>query len=176
MKSNMIFSKLLVIVFVFLSQSIFAATPCSGVQDGIATTSGKATAFSDCTFELAGDDYYFAVENNVGSINIVGKLNATEFTPNAGTKIITGASAGSAVYGVQDKGIGYVGNCPDVSSSDPGGGLPLIADHFYCVIFDSTTGPKIWIKTMWNGTQFTNSTIAYDPSVLPVELQSFIVD
>jgi hypothetical protein len=152
-----------------------AATLCDGVQDGAATTAAGAATYSNCTFELAGDDYYFAVEVNAGTLNVVGKLNATDFTPNAGTKFITGASAASAVYGVRDEGPGYTGDCPDVSSSDPGGGVALVAGNYYCVIFDSTSGPKIWIRTMWTGSQFTDTTIAFG-ATLPVELESFQVE
>lgn len=163
------------VLFGFIDYA-FAATPCGGVQDGVANISGKAAVYSNCTFLLAGDDYYFAAENNADTLNVVGKLNSTDFTPNAGAKTITGGTAASAAYGIQNKGPAYAGNCPDVSSSDPGGGVALIPNDYYCVIFDSTSGPKIWIRTMWDGSQFTNSTIAYGISSLPVELESFSID
>ena len=132
------------LVLGLVAGSAIAATPCPGVQDGPASRSGEPVAFSDCTFALgAFGDFYFAVSRFAGNLNVVGEEFAVNFTPNAGTKVITGAANSSANYGAIDKGVGYTGDCPVVSGADPGGGLPLVTNHVYCIIFDSTNPPDI---------------------------------
>lgn len=164
------------LVLGLVAGSAIAATPCTGVQDGSATRTGQPVAFSDCTFDLNGiDDFYFAVSVFAGALNVVGEQFAVNFTPNAGTKVITGAANTSANYGAIDKGVGYTGDCPVVSGADPSGGLALVTNHVYCIIFDSTNPPDIWIRTTWNGTQYTNTTIAHG-ATLPVNLESFSIE
>jgi hypothetical protein len=174
-RSRLLTWSVLTVTLGWLAGGAHAATLCPGIQDGAATTNGHAAAYSDCTFSLAGDDYYFAIENNGGTVNVLGKLNSTDFSPSAGTKVITGGSAASAVYGVVNEGAGYTGECDDVSGSDPGGGVALVAGDYYCAIFDSTTGPRIWIRSQWTGSQFGDTTVAYG-STLPVELQTFSIE
>lgn len=139
-------------------------TACPGLQDGSAkrTLFNNPAAYSNCTFHFTGDqDYYFAIENNAGTINIFGALNTTDFNPAAGTKVITGATGTATEYGGIDAGTSFPGDCRNVSGADPGGGITLTTGHWYCVIYDSASANDIFIRTKWDGAQFTQTTIAY---------------
>ena len=154
-----------------------AATDCASVHDGAATHNAKAAAYSNCTISIGGGatQYYFGVENNVGALNIFGDNIAGNFSPSPGTAEPTGDDP-AANYHVVNVGPNYVGGCTEVTPGSPGS-TTLNPNDYYCVLRNATTsGDKLWIRTKWTGTQFTQTSIRHDPTTFPVELQSIDIE
>ncbi|MFK8011032.1 MAG: hypothetical protein AB8B80_03260 [Marinicellaceae bacterium] len=166
---------ILIIAILLVSHNLFAATLCTDIQEGGATHSGSQAAYSNCTMNFQGiGEFYIGIKENMGNLVVFFDSVASEFNPSPGSVLMTGGNT-DGLSGVLDKGIGYTGICPDVSSADIAS-VSLITNHVYCVIIEASSGPNMWFKSTWNGSQFTDTVIAYDLNALPVELIKFSVE
>ena len=166
----------ILIYLTFSSSNAFSATECPNVQYGLIVSS--AATYSDCTVDLMGTPFYMHLStfNSGNDIQISGNSIVSQYMPQPGAAVNSGVSTGGVLVGLINKGAGYTGDCPVVSSADPSE-IPAVAGNVYCGIVESDpAGVNLWIRSTWNGTSFENTTIAYSSTMLPVKLQSFEID